>query len=134
MYRQEGRKSSRVEQGNGQSENGENHRVPFSRTYSMPTSDGAKYQRNGVRHYSETEDETRQRLKCKNAIHLAVPMAKKYSQAGEHTSSTSTPHVIAMVGLPARGKTYISKKLSRYLNWIGVNPKVNILEFPLKKF
>jgi len=29
-----------------------------------------------------------------------------------------------MVGLPARGKTYISKKLSRYLNWIGVNTKV----------
>lgn len=29
-----------------------------------------------------------------------------------------------MVGLPARGKTYISKKLSRYLNWIGINTKV----------
>lgn len=28
------------------------------------------------------------------------------------------------VGLPARGKTYISKKLSRYLNWIGINTKV----------
>ncbi len=29
-----------------------------------------------------------------------------------------------MVGLPARGKTYISKKLSRYLNWIGINTRV----------
>ncbi|TMS15818.1 6-phosphofructo-2-kinase/fructose-2,6-bisphosphatase 1 [Larimichthys crocea] len=29
-----------------------------------------------------------------------------------------------MVGLPARGKTYISKKLTRYLNWIGVTTKV----------
>lgn len=29
-----------------------------------------------------------------------------------------------MVGLPARGKTYISRKLTRYLNWIGVNTKV----------
>ena len=29
-----------------------------------------------------------------------------------------------MVGLPARGKTYISRKLARYLNWIGVNTKV----------
>ena len=28
-----------------------------------------------------------------------------------------------MVGLPARGKTYIGKKLTRYLNWIGVNTK-----------
>ena len=50
-------------------------------------------------------------------------MAKKY-YPGDKASSTSTPHVIAMVGLPARGKTYISKKLSRYLNWIGVNTKV----------
>uniref|UniRef100_A0A8P4GA60 6-phosphofructo-2-kinase domain-containing protein n=1 Tax=Dicentrarchus labrax TaxID=13489 RepID=A0A8P4GA60_DICLA len=32
--------------------------------------------------------------------------------------------MIVMVGLPARGKTYISKKLTRYLNWIGVTTKV----------
>uniref|UniRef100_A0A671T5N7 6-phosphofructo-2-kinase/fructose-2,6-bisphosphatase 2-like n=1 Tax=Sinocyclocheilus anshuiensis TaxID=1608454 RepID=A0A671T5N7_9TELE len=29
-----------------------------------------------------------------------------------------------MIGLPARGKTYMSKKLTRYLNWIGVPTKV----------
>jgi hypothetical protein len=28
-----------------------------------------------------------------------------------------------MVGLPARGKTYMSKKLTRYLNWIGIRTK-----------
>ncbi|XP_046334691.1 6-phosphofructo-2-kinase/fructose-2,6-bisphosphatase 3-like isoform X3 [Haliotis rufescens] len=40
------------------------------------------------------------------------------------------PTVIAMVGLPARGKTYISKKLTRYLNWIGVSTKVfNVGEY-----
>ncbi|XP_017294765.1 6-phosphofructo-2-kinase/fructose-2,6-bisphosphatase isoform X3 [Kryptolebias marmoratus] len=37
---------------------------------------------------------------------------------------TNSPTVIVMVGLPARGKTYISKKLTRYLNWIGVSTKV----------
>lgn len=28
-----------------------------------------------------------------------------------------------MVGLPARGKTYMSRKLTRYLNWIGMPTK-----------
>jgi tRNA uridine 5-carbamoylmethylation protein Kti12 len=29
-----------------------------------------------------------------------------------------------MVGLPARGKTYISKKLSKYLNWMRIKTNV----------
>ncbi|KAM3722028.1 Cytosolic carboxypeptidase [Dirofilaria immitis] len=33
------------------------------------------------------------------------------------------PNVIALAGLPARGKTYISHKLCRYLNWIGIKTK-----------
>ncbi|CAF3092452.1 unnamed protein product [Rotaria socialis] len=41
-----------------------------------------------------------------------------------------TPTVIAMCGLPARGKTYISKKLARYLQWIGIKTKVfNVGEY-----
>ena len=100
-----------------------------SQSLTAASEDGAKFHRNGLaqrqERYSETEDE-RQRLHCKNAIHLAVPMGKKYP--GDKASSTSTPHVIALVGLPARGKTYISKKLSRYLNWIGVNTKVGWIE------
>ena len=48
-----------------------------------------------------------------------------YVCAGERANYVNSPHVIAMVGLPARGKTYISKKLSRYLNWIGINTKGN---------
>lgn len=30
---------------------------------------------------------------------------------------------IILVGLPARGKTFISQKLARYLNWIGCNTR-----------
>ncbi|NXE69490.1 F263 bisphosphatase, partial [Calcarius ornatus] len=42
----------------------------------------------------------------------------------------NSPTVIVMVGLPARGKTYMSKKLTRYLNWIGVPTKVfNVGEY-----
>ncbi|XP_043931787.1 6-phosphofructo-2-kinase/fructose-2,6-bisphosphatase 3-like isoform X2 [Protopterus annectens] len=42
----------------------------------------------------------------------------------------NSPTVIVMVGLPARGKTYISKKLTRYLNWAGVPTKVfNVGEY-----
>uniref|UniRef100_A0A6I8NS07 6-phosphofructo-2-kinase/fructose-2,6-biphosphatase 1 n=1 Tax=Ornithorhynchus anatinus TaxID=9258 RepID=A0A6I8NS07_ORNAN len=47
---------------------------------------------------------------------------------GRPTSSvpqfTNSPTMVIMVGLPARGKTYISTKLTRYLNWIGTPTKV----------
>lgn len=39
------------------------------------------------------------------------------------------PNVIALVGLPARGKTYISHKLCRYLNWIGIKTKGSLFHF-----
>jgi|LauGreDrversion4_2_1035121.scaffolds.fasta_scaffold1498437_1 6-phosphofructo-2-kinase/fructose-2,6-biphosphatase 2 len=32
--------------------------------------------------------------------------------------------IIGMVGLPARGKSYLSKKMARYLNWVGLKSKV----------
>ena len=44
--------------------------------------------------------------------------------SGDDVSNYSHKHVIVMVGLPARGKSYISNKLCRYLNWIGVGCKV----------
>uniref|UniRef100_A0A8C9YXE7 6-phosphofructo-2-kinase/fructose-2,6-biphosphatase 4b n=1 Tax=Sander lucioperca TaxID=283035 RepID=A0A8C9YXE7_SANLU len=42
---------------------------------------------------------------------------------------TNCPTLIVTVGLPARGKTYISKKLTRYLNWIGVTLSLCLLSF-----
>jgi shikimate kinase len=32
--------------------------------------------------------------------------------------------ILVMVGLPARGKSYLAKKMARYLNWFGVKSKV----------
>jgi 6-phosphofructo-2-kinase/fructose-2,6-biphosphatase 2/6-phosphofructo-2-kinase/fructose-2,6-biphosphatase 4 len=32
--------------------------------------------------------------------------------------------IIAFVGLPARGKSYLSRKLAKFLNWLGFNSKV----------
>ncbi|KAM8792370.1 6-phosphofructo-2-kinase/fructose-2,6-bisphosphatase [Eudromia elegans] len=37
---------------------------------------------------------------------------------------TNCPTMVVLVGLPARGKTYISRKLTRYLNWIGTPTRV----------
>ncbi|WKX89802.1 hypothetical protein Q1695_009002 [Nippostrongylus brasiliensis] len=43
------------------------------------------------------------------------------------------PNVIALVGLPARGKSYISHKLCRYLNWIGIKTRAfNVGEYRRK--
>uniref|UniRef100_A0A8C8F1M8 6-phosphofructo-2-kinase domain-containing protein n=1 Tax=Oncorhynchus tshawytscha TaxID=74940 RepID=A0A8C8F1M8_ONCTS len=51
--------------------------------------------------------------------------SKLYRRRGSTVPQfTNSPTMIVMVGLPARGKTYISKKLTRYLNWIGVPTKV----------
>ena len=32
--------------------------------------------------------------------------------------------VLGMVGLPARGKTYMARKINRYLNWLGYRSRV----------
>ncbi|KAK7075111.1 6-phosphofructo-2-kinase/fructose-2,6-bisphosphatase 2 [Halocaridina rubra] len=49
---------------------------------------------------------------------------KPFPVRGERANFVNTPHVIVMVGLPARGKTYMAKKLTRYLNWIGIRTRV----------
>lgn len=32
--------------------------------------------------------------------------------------------IISMVGLPARGKSYIARKIARFLNWADIKAKV----------
>ncbi|XP_008051653.1 6-phosphofructo-2-kinase/fructose-2,6-bisphosphatase 1 isoform X2 [Carlito syrichta] len=46
---------------------------------------------------------------------------------------TNSPTMVIMVGLPARGKTYISTKLTRYLNWIGTPTKDNTEALLIRK-
>nr|XP_058946442.1 6-phosphofructo-2-kinase/fructose-2,6-bisphosphatase 1-like isoform X2 [Pocillopora verrucosa] len=49
---------------------------------------------------------------------------------GYNPRFVNAPTVITLVGLPARGKTYMAKKLGRYLNWIGIKTKVfNVGEY-----
>ncbi|KAM9828550.1 6-phosphofructo-2-kinase/fructose-2,6-bisphosphatase-like isoform X5 [Syngnathus typhle] len=61
---------------------------------------------------------------------MELPQPEQTVRRRRYDSSTASvpqlcnsPTLIVMVGLPARGKTYISKKLTRYLNWIGVPTK-----------
>jgi broad specificity phosphatase PhoE len=41
-----------------------------------------------------------------------------------HTSTSSPKIAFAMVGLPARGKTFIARKVARYLSWLGHETRV----------
>ncbi|KAH1188004.1 hypothetical protein KIL84_012392 [Mauremys mutica] len=55
---------------------------------------------------------------------LAAGSAFNAVQAVLEGEFTNSPTMVILVGLPARGKTYISKKLTHYLNWIGIPTKV----------
>ena len=47
-----------------------------------------------------------------------------YTSGSEEIESMNTHKLLLVtVGLPARGKTYISQKLVRYLEWLGLSSK-----------
>lgn len=59
-----------------------------------------------------------------------APMSLRRNDSVLHLRGTQSKLVLAMVGLPARGKTYIGRKLSRYLEWLGYRSRVfNIGEY-----
>lgn len=54
---------------------------------------------------------------------LSVIVVLFTAQFADIANVAIAPCAIVMVGLPARGKTYMSKKLAHYLNWIGIDTK-----------
>lgn len=48
----------------------------------------------------------------------------KNATNGESSFSIVDRLVVVLVGLPARGKSYLSNKLVRYLNWLQINAKI----------
>ena len=85
----------------------------------------------GTRHHQDS-----QTFHIDQLLHLKDSDSSAYDNTTLHTESLS-PHVgaqfrkrtkkklvIAMIGLPARGKTYISKKISRWLKWTGYHSNV----------
>ena len=63
-------------------------------------------------------------------VTLDPTAARKSSTTRNVRGYGGPPQFICMVGLPARGKTYIGTKLARYLKWCGLNTKVfNVGEY-----
>ncbi|CAL4108178.1 unnamed protein product, partial [Meganyctiphanes norvegica] len=72
---------------------------------------------------------------CSNPSLLCVSNDRRLRRMSEHKGNkafagrgqqdyVNIPHIVAMVGLPARGKTYMARKLTHYLNWVGIKSKV----------
>ncbi|KAM4754301.1 LOW QUALITY PROTEIN: 6-phosphofructo-2-kinase/fructose-2,6-bisphosphatase-like [Cyanocitta cristata] len=59
-------------------------------------------------------------------VPLCTPRARRGSSVPQFTNC---PTMVILVGLPARGKTYISRKLTRYLNWIDPTRVFNVGEY-----
>ncbi|KAL7561228.1 hypothetical protein ACA910_004149 [Epithemia clementina (nom. ined.)] len=53
-----------------------------------------------------------------------TPLTLKKLEARRILTKTSTRLVIALVGLPARGKSFVARKMDHYLNWSGVQCKI----------
>ena len=53
---------------------------------------------------------------------VTVTMSKPQRKISTHrTSRGCVQHVICMVGMPARGKTYIGTKLARYTSTVDIS-------------
>ncbi|KAL7647596.1 UNVERIFIED_CONTAM: hypothetical protein RMT77_001196 [Armadillidium vulgare] len=73
---------------------------------------------------NSTVEETKMDNNWKRLIRDHPVMRMSRNDKADLMDFVNLPHVVAMVGLPARGKTYIAKKLARYLNWVGLPTKV----------
>lgn len=66
-------------------------------------------------------------VSCETILSYASLKARQDSASSEFDGYMSSPRAprklaVGMVGLPARGKTYMAQKLAYYLNWMQVCP------------
>jgi adenylylsulfate kinase-like enzyme len=51
-----------------------------------------------------------------------------------HLHGTKSKLLVVMVGLPGHGKTYVAKRICRYLNWLGYRSKLFDISNYRRKF
>jgi 6-phosphofructo-2-kinase/fructose-2,6-biphosphatase 2 len=68
------------------------------------------------------------------AASITKSVVQTYPAVLMETESEDVKYLFVLIGLPARGKSFISRKLARYLTWIGFDVKAfNLSEFRRKQ-
>jgi len=102
----------------------------LGKTFSSLTTDALNLRRNvSFNNISAFPSMPRGSIKVSNQNLAALTKSHTELQAGEMSEETepvfSTKRlVVVMVGLPARGKSYMSQALCRYLSWLGYSARV----------
>ena len=73
---------------------------------------------------SNSNNNSATNMACSSVFDIPGQTISKSSPDGSPSYTGADRLVVVMIGLPARGKSYLSGKMVRYLNWLQINAKI----------